>query len=633
MFLMTCNLNAHANTSLDTVLQLAREKKISNSRGWKKLLHLEPNALGFETTQISDPNFYLSKSSEYNKFSELEAVLISFLEFPEKYAKEISLPSKKNNSQKILDHSQHPICRFPARLMYLKNQISEAQEYWNSLPQVNCVFQKIYLEALAPESISFVFSSYYSDSPGSAFGHTFFRINRTSNAAQPKQELLDYGVGYAANVTVSNQLVYALYGLIGGFTGSWTNLPYYYKVREYNDFEARDLWSYDLNLAPEEVQMLTLHLWEVGPHFYTYYFFTQNCAFHMLTMLEAAAPRLHLIEHVPFYYVIPSDSMKALFLESNLVKNISFRPSIRKIFLERVNKLNPATLEEFKYYTKTTHFSESKNNLNEQDQALLIDAAIDLYDLRHPNLTNKIKEDLLQQRSQLNFISPHINLKAQQKDHPENSHGSSRIGIVYQEKFKNKSSILEYRFALHDLQDPQAGLPENSVLEFFNFRFNMLPSQLKLQSAHLFKVFNLNPITFFESKASWGAELGLQNKLSYCADLDESCFLTGALIKYGYSKNLFSENFIIWSLATVNLRYGDTLLNSKYYIAPGFELGGLYRITENSSLLTQFNREHPLDRAYDQHYSIQFQHSIDRNLSLGLSLENDFNRGLIYYYF
>lgn len=634
LFLITSNAIADTNTPLDLVLKLAQEKKISETRPWKKLLHLEPNALGFETTQISDANFYLAHSSELKNHTEIEATLISFIDPAEKFAKEITSPLKKNSYQKITDHSQHAICRFPARLTFLKNQLPEAKEYWNSLPSVNCVFQKIYLEALAPESISFVFSSYYSDSPGSAFGHTFFRINRASELSQSKHELLDYGVGYAANVTVTNQAVYALYGLIGGFTGSWTNLPYYYKVREYNDFEARDLWSYDLDLKPEEVQMLTFHLWEVGPHFYTYYFFTQNCAFHMLTMLEAAAPRLNLIAHVPFYYVIPSDSMKALFFEDGLVKNVSFRPSIRKVFLERVKKLDLSTVEEFEVYAKTGVFSNSIAKVDEQHQALLLDAAIDLQDSRHPNSNNQNKNNLLQQRAKLDFISPEINVQAKPSDQPENSHGSSRIGLIFQEKSTVKSGLLEYRFALHDLLDPQAGLPQNSELEFFNFRFQFFADEMKLQDMNIFKVFNLNPINFFETKPSWGAELGLQNKLNYCANTDDTCFLTGALIKYGYSKNLFTENLILWSMATANLRYGATLLNSKYYTAPGFEFGLLYRLTENSALLAQFNREYPLERKnYDQNYKVQFRHTPSKNISFGLSIENDFNKLLAYYYF
>lgn len=639
-------LNCYADPILikDSVFQLAQSKKISDSRAWKKLLHIEPNFMGFSSNQISDKNFYLSFSDEYKKYTELEATLIAFTEPAEKYSRLIPHPLDKKNTTQILDHSQHPLCRFPARLMFLKSQLQEATEYWNSLPKLNCVFQNIYLEALNPESVSFVFSSYYSDSPGSAFGHTFFRINRKAEAFQIKQELLDYGVGYAANVTVSNQFIYALYGLIGGFKGAWTNLPYYYKVREYNDFEARDLWSYDLNLQPDEVKMLLLHFWEVGPHYYTYYFFTQNCAYHMLTMLEAAAPRLHLTEHVPFYYVIPSDSMKSLFFENNLVQNVSFRPSIRKVFLERVKRLNPTSFEIFIKYVQDNNFSDSLKNISDQEQALLLDAAIDLVDLHHPNLNPQNdkdlylkKEGLLQRRAQLNFISPHVNLKPQTLTQPENSHGSSRVGLIYLQDTNVKYGLLEYRFALHDLQDPQWGLPQNSQLEFFNFKFKILPtylpSRLQFQEMNLFKVFNLNPINFFENKASWGADLGIQNKKAYCSEVDDTCLLIGSLIKYGVSQNIFSQNFTLWALGTINLRYGATLLNSKYYAAPGFELGFLYRFNDEVSIFSQFSREYPLNRLYQQNYELQYRQSVGRNTSFGFGIENDFSKILAFYYF
>lgn len=624
----------------EKILKLAQAKNISDSRAWKKLLHIEPNMFGLKTRQISDPGFYLSNSAEYADNSELAATLLAFTEPAEKFARMIEYPLKKNIQTKVLDHSQHAICRFPARLNFLKSELSEVSEFWDSLPKLNCVYQNIFLEAIEPESVSFVFSSYYSDSPGSAFGHTFFRINRKSNQAKSRQELLDYGVGYAANVTVTNEALYAVLGLVGGFTGSWSNLPYYYKVREYNNFEARDLWSYDLNLQPEEVKMLALHLWEVGPHYYTYYFFTQNCAFHMLTLLEAAAPRLHLTEHVPFYYVIPSDSMKALFYENNLVKKVSFRPSIRKVFLERVGSLNAVTFAAFEKYAESQDISESVGLAGEAERALFLDAAIDLLDLRYPNLTADKnqdiylkKDELLKKRAQVDFISPEVNIKALLTEQPEGSHGSSRIGLTYREKTQVRSGNFEYRFALHDLQDPQVGLPQNSQLEFFNLNFKIIPGELKFEEMNIFKVFNLNPINFFEKKASWGIELGVQNKRAYCYSDDSDCFLNGALIKYGAAKNILSENFVIWGLGTVNFRYGPTLLDSKFYVAPGFEIGILHRFSADTSFLARFSREYPLDRAYDQNYETEFRHSFYRDISFGLRIKNDYYGAAAYYYF
>ena len=623
------------------VLEIANAKNISESRGWKKLLHIEPNMFGLKSRQISDPNFYLSNSPEYQNRTELEATLLAFSEPAENYARLIEHPLKKNITGKFMDHSQHAICRFPARLKFLKAELPDLKEYWQSLPQVSCLYQNIFLEAIDAESISFVFSSYYSDSPGSAFGHTFFRINRKFNQTKSRQELLDYGVGFAANVTVTNQALYAVLGLVGGFTGSWSNLPYYYKVREYNNFEARDLWSYDLNLKPDEVQMLADHLWEIGPHFYTYYFFTQNCAFHMLTMLEAAAPRLHLIEHVPFYYVIPSDSMKALFYEQDLVKNVSFRPSIRKVFLERVNRLEKQSYMALAKYSSTEDSSDSDQLGSVAEKALFLDAAMDLVDLRNPNLsaeknpdTFERKNQLLKKRAALDYITPELSLKTLEQEHPEGSHGSSRVGLSYQEKSNLKSGNFEYRFALHDLQDPQVGLPQNSQLEFFNFKFSLLPGELKFEEMNLFKVLNLNPINFFETKASWGVELGVQNKKPYCEAHDRDCFLNGALVKVGAAKNIFSESLLIWAMGSLNLRYGPTLLDSKFYTAPGFEVGLLFRFNFETSFMSRFSREYPLDRGiYEQNYEAELRHSIYKDNSFGLRIKNDYYGVAAYFYY
>src|SRR5262249_24426816 len=141
------------------------------------------------------------------------------------------------------------------------------------------------------QSATMVFSSYYLGNPSSVFGHTLLRINK-GDPGPSHAALLDYGVNYAPVADMSNAVTYAWNGMFGGFHGVFTNLRYYYKVREYNDFESRDLWEYDLNLTPEEMAQLTRHLWELGFSDFPYYYLTKNCSYHLLAALEAAAPRL-----------------------------------------------------------------------------------------------------------------------------------------------------------------------------------------------------------------------------------------------------------------------------------------------------------------------------------------------------
>lgn len=599
------------------------QAKLSETRGWQKLLHIERGALGIKSSQVSDTLFFLANQKNWSAESELQATLIAFNEPLSKYEKTIEHPLQKNIQ--IVDHSQHPICRFPARYSFLKKHLPAEHKNWNELPQPNCIYQKIFLNALDAQSVSFVFSSYYSDSPGSAFGHTLFRINRKSaTQSSNHQELLDYGVGYAANVTVSNPALYALMGLVGGFQGTWTNLPYYYKVREYNDFEARDLWSYDLNLTADEVELLTFHLWEVGAHYYTYYFFTQNCAYHMLTLLEAAAPRLHISDKVPFYYVVPADSMKALFYEADLVRGISYRPSIRNTFLKRYELLSPKSKELFKEYVKTDQAPTGLLAESNQDQAAFWDTSMDLFDLKYPKNqfeaeSKSKKKTILQQRVLIDHISPDLKIDIDEMNQPQNSHGSSRFHFALGESKSSKIYELNYRFALHDLLDPQYGLPENSQLEFFNLKFKKIDDDnFQLSEFYLFRVFNLNPWNFFEKKASWGLEIGSLEK-SLCHN-NKICMLNGLKAKYGASTSadFLNLNNIVWLMPTLEIRHNTALPHGQFLTNPGLEVGLLLRWNEYVHSVFKYEWNDPINFAQSEQFELEARYNFNKSFSLGL---------------
>ena len=178
------------------------------------------------------------------------------------------------------------------------------------------------------------------NAPASAFGHTLLRINKDATAKSGKRfELLDQGINFAAVMTTQNPVIYAVKGVFGFFRGTFTSVPYYFKVREYNDHEKRDLWEYDLNLTQSEMDLMVAHVWELGPSYYDYYYLDENCSYHMLTILEAAAPRLHLVDQLPSI-VIPVDTVRALYNEKDFVTNIQFRPSVYRQFDTRLQRLS-----------------------------------------------------------------------------------------------------------------------------------------------------------------------------------------------------------------------------------------------------------------------------------------------------
>ncbi|MBX7232232.1 MAG: DUF4105 domain-containing protein [Bdellovibrionales bacterium] len=630
-----------SKADIQQLINAAEVNGLERSRQWQKLLHIERNLVGVKSSQVVDSGFFLAQGLFKNQ-SELSATVYSFFIKPEVYAQQIDPPIHKSQykvGEKLLDHSQHPICRFPARLKFLRQNLGSQSAIWKQLPRVNCTYQYIFLQALDAAKVNFVFSSYYSDSPGSAFGHTFFRVQRKSNLAV-QHELLDYGLSYAANVTTSNGFLYAFLGLVGGFTGSWTNMPYYYKVREYNDFEARDLWSYELNLTQDEVNMLSLHMWEVGSHTYRYFFFTQNCAFHMLTVLEAAAPRLHLSDKVPFNYVIPSDSLKALFYEPDLIKKVQFRPSLRKIFLARLDRLNDSEKNDLKkYILNTKDFSVLEDQHNDRS-AHKIDAALDYLDLKYSKQIMdtkssefKIKEELLNKRAQVNFVTPELKFKTEDEEDPAKSHGSSRWSLLGTEK--RNQYYFGYRFALHDLLDPSYGLPKNSQLEFFNFLFFVNDNKYYLNKFNLFRVFNLNPLNFYDRKFSWGVEIGADRQNKNCRNEIEGCLLYGTKMKAGVSVG-FSTGDIkhyLWGLGVAEARYSSQMEKGYYLWSPGAEIGLLTRFSEDFSLMASYSKEFPINMNKFETYEVKLRKSFANKWALAAEYENDIKSLGFYYYF
>src|SRR5262249_17343059 len=148
-----------------------------------------------------------------------------------------------------------------------------------------------------------------------------------------------YGIDYSADPDTTFAPIYAIKGIAGAFPGTYRKVPFYFKVREYNDFESRDLWEFKLGLTPDELQMLIDHLWELGSTFFDYFYLTQNCSYHILDLIEAAAPEHHLIDNI-HWPTIPADAVKALFRNPGLIGHIEYRPSSRTRFRSDVRGMS-----------------------------------------------------------------------------------------------------------------------------------------------------------------------------------------------------------------------------------------------------------------------------------------------------
>jgi len=609
---------------------------LSEQKQWRDLLHIRPNVFGLHRSQVTDKNFFLSKDGYKNPEAELEATLEAFF--------------TKND----FPVNKHPLCFFPARKRWLSERLHIAE---SSFPVVQCKFYDAYIKNLNPESVSIVFSAYYPNNPGSVFGHTLFRINKKLEPYERPNELLDHGIGYAANANIDNPALYALYGLFGGFKGVFTNVPYYYKVREYNDFESRSLWSYDLNLTDDEVRLLVDHLWEVGFSYFDYYFFTQNCGFHMLTVLEAAAPRLQVTETISFW-VIPSDAVKVIAKEPDFIKRISYRPSVEEKFYQRWNLLNENEKNQFRIW-KNNNSLAGLENLNEESQKNILDTILDFFDYKNPNITNlefqslqKDRNNLLLKRAKILSVSPDLKITAPIQNRPDVGHESGRIGFrlgssVQTQSVSNNSqslntskSIVNYqelqiRFALHDLLDSSWSYPPGANIEFMNFRFrhwqksalSLLNNKTQLEEFTLFRLISLFPRDEFHQSPSWN--FSVTSKRVYDIHCD-SCYAGGVEGGIGETWNIFDDRISLFTFLNSHLLYSEHFNESHWLWSLGPQAGVLFRWDEFSMKLildTKWFLEQGLDKSQKlgsfPSQEIELRHNFSKNWSWGVSARNE----------
>jgi hypothetical protein len=476
-----------------------RAERLAEERGWLTLGHYVRGPLGWKS-EADGADFFRARGGQRDPAAELDATLAALFE----------------DTTPRTDELKDPACRFPARLRFLRERLGIGEDV---LPTRPCPRYQDFRRRVSPVGVTVVFSSYYLDNPASAFGHTLLRLDRGERRDTERAELLDYGVNYAAAADTANPLLYAVKGLLGGFRGEFTHYAYYYKVREYADAEARDLWEYDLALGPAELAMLVDHLWELGATTFDYWYLDENCSYHVLTALEAAAPRLELVKGAGRYVVLPSDTIKALFGPPGLVREVHHRPSIQRQFQARLAPLSPAGLDAVEALQRDPE-APLPGALG-AERAAVLDAALDHLDLwgfkdlvleKDPALSRR-RQRLLERRAELGIPSAPLDLPPPLGEAPHRGHGSFRVAAGGgASSALGPLVLLEMRLALHDLLDPPEGYPAVAHIEFLPLRLRFAPrhQRVELDQGWLVEALSLNDLTRFDQRPSWRFHLGAE---------------------------------------------------------------------------------------------------------------------------
>lgn len=589
LFLPILSSGQSYSSCVAEVSKIVEAEQIFKDPQWLRLLHFR-RTFPFFRSQVDDPKFFLSSEGHKNPEAEMRA-----------FIEALCVPQSKPAR-----------CQFPARESFLLQKSGLKKTPW---PQTACHKLEEWRKNISAESVSLVFSSYYPNNPGTVFGHTLFKINKKNNSS-----LLSQGISFAASAETKNPIQYILWGLFGGFRGEFSSLPYFYKVREYSDAESRDLWEYDLNLTEAELNLFIDHIWELGPTYFNYYYLTENCSYQLLTALEAALPQLNASEKLS-WWVIPSDTLKAVVNTKNLVKKIHFRPSLYRQYLNRYEKIKDHSelkviFQQIVHQKKLDHLK----NLDPRQQALVMDAGLDYWEYKNfhelsdsQSLANQFKNKMLQTRSQMP-VAEEIDNSVDENLRPDLSHGSMRygLGIGYDHIDKGLADM-DVRFALHDFLDSPQGMPDHSKIDVFHFRGRFYEDlkKIKLDSFRFAELQSLAP-------TSWRVALGAERTWHLFCD---GCFSADFLLQGGSSIDLSSQN-LAYALAGVHIYWPEGIGTQA---APQLNIGFKQKWSSSIHSLLEGEWQHVLGPHHEAYRYVRLETRY--HLKKDWTLSADFKKG------
>lgn len=477
---------------LDELLQDAKGKQIYNDRYWDVLLHYKP-AIYSKTGRkslIDSPAFFLSPDGKKDPESELIATIKSFF------------------TEDVLDDN-HPKCRFIARYTWLKHVLNIDE---TRLPVETCKEFNDAISRINPKKAVFIFPVGYMDSPASMFGHTLLRIDSTYQS-----KLISYAANYAAYADDKNGFVYAFKGVFGYYLGYFTILPYYEKVKEYNELEQRDIWEYKLDLSEEEVNKIVMHLWELKDIYSYYYFFDENCSYNLLYLLEAARPSLNLTDK--FHgSVLPIDTIRAV-LDSGIVESSEYRPA-KATKIKYIASLMDEESRGLCLKVINKEIKPEEINVAGQDGKIkILDLCAEVlqYDYGKKRMTKDEYQkqflSILTERSKLGNTGEGL-YRIPVPENPEKGHRPGLLGMSAGIKRDKPFYELRYRSSYHELTDFDDGFIEGSQIVFFNtaVRYYSEDNRVRLKDLDIVDIVSLSPRSEFFKSTSWKVRTGFTRK-------------------------------------------------------------------------------------------------------------------------
>ena len=565
---------------------------------WAHLLHYRhhPFTLRYQS-QNDSPEFFLAKEGKTDLKAELRASVQAF--------------SRTGAADNLSAQ-----CRFPARYQWVKEQFPEI-----SFSDQSCSEFSDWKNEIGARYLTLIFPASHINSPSSMYGHTLVRMD---TADQNSSKLLSYSVNFAANADPSdNELVFSYKGLTGGYPGVVSVMPYYQKTNEYQHLEYRDIWEYELDLTPKEVDQFVRHVWETKDSYFDYYFFDENCSYRLLALLDASSERSDLAKHFNFT-AVPVDTIRVMD-EAGLITKTHYRASAASGLEYKSQQSSEQVLETAKALVDSdADIEQLLENMSEREQV----RALELAHAYARYLAIKKKQDnpVLRKRT-IGLLSARAKRPTDAEFIPaptpqlrdDEGHYSARVGgwlgAASDEVETRAYTDLSLRLAYHDVMDLPEGFVPGSQIQMGEFDLRIdEEGDTDLQRFTVIDVLSLSHQTYFQSPVAWAVKAGFERPRGFETEM------------YGYVKAAFGRAYLtdigrFYGLADIQLLTDDQF-DKGYQLSIGPRLGWLLQGAQVQAQieanLQEFNQG---DETQRRQVTAELGYKLDRNLQLRLKAQ------------
>ena len=548
---------------------------------WYKLMHYQKKGDGY-VSLVEEGDYFLSNNGRFEPEKEYEESLKKF--------------NEENDELR---------CKFPARFLYFKKKGLVKGEL------LGCKEYQEYLSDLQPKSVTMLFTNAYMSNPSSLFGHTLFRIDTLRTEAQ----LLTHGANFGADTGDDGGVLYALRGLYGGYYGTFGVKPYYDVINLYNNIENRDIWEYELDLSDEELELFVALIWELREAKVRYYFFTKNCSYLLLSMLEATRSELELVKNFNTN-AIPLSTLKEVD-RAGLIKNTNYRPSrmskLKNRYLQMSDEQKEALIGIIKRdevdfrWLKDNEKADVLETAYQYVQYLYVERKLELKDYRKKSFR------LLVERSKIKDNTLYFE-DLKEGENPIKSHGQNGVGVMFGNRNGRAFQEIYFKPAYTSLMENSFGLLRGAEINLLETKVRHYDNDDRyvLNEINVLSIKSINGKDVMFSPFSYDIKFGVKEVFNPNNGKDTMALELEGGVGEAYNVN---QDLSVYVLSVGISMYGGGMDENGYV---GFGLrGGVYYNKENFRLHSYAEKKWTTASVYNGNkYLVEGAYSLTRGVNL-----------------